>query len=34
MIRVPVSGDGLHELIAEEDDDSIAMVFHHHRGGR
>ena len=32
MIRVSISGDGLHELITEEDDDSITMIFHDHRG--
>lgn len=30
MIGIAVSGDGFHQLIAEEDDDPIAMVFDHH----
>ncbi len=30
MIGIPISRDGFHELIAEEDDDSIPLVLHHH----
>lgn len=33
VIGIPITCDGLHEVIAEEDDDSIPLVLHHHRGG-
>ena len=34
MIGVSISRNGFHELIAEEDDDAIAVIFDQHRGRR
>lgn len=31
MIGVSVARDGFHELIAEQDDDTVTLVLHHHR---
>jgi hypothetical protein len=30
MIRIPIARDGLHQLISEQDDDPIALVFDDH----
>lgn len=34
MIGISIASDGFHELIAEQDDDSISLVLPHHRGRR
>lgn len=34
MVRIPIPRNSLHQLIAEEDDDAVPLVFHHHRSRR
>ena len=31
VVGIPVTRDGFHKLITEEDDDSTPLVLHHHR---